>query len=224
VQKLFRQIFNGQFYNLLPDEVYSRYIKNSDLVSTGPDGENLVLCAPDMGALSFVNQVHHSLALPKVARVIMEKTRSGERNVTMTLSKQSDIGIEQLAGKDVIVLDDMVRTGSTIAECCRHLHAGNPRKVCFGVTHFYASPEGRENLNTQAVDEILTLNTIPSILNRDTQGRLRKKMVVLKIEKWIARFLMQHLGRNAACFDENFYSVDMSSKNPRWQANRTGIA
>ena len=37
-------------------------------------------------------------------------------------------------------------------------------------------------MNSRDLDEILTLNTIPSILNRDTQGRLRKKMVVLKIE------------------------------------------
>ena len=43
-----------------------------------------------------------------------------------------------------------------------------------------------------AVDEILTLNTLPTILNRDVQGRLRKKLVVLKIEKWLA----QELGKN----------------------------
>ena len=104
-------------------------------------------------------------------------------------------------------------------ECCRRLRAGNPNKICFGVTHFYASPEGRENLNTRELDEILSLNTIPSILNRDTQGRLRKKMVVLKIEKWIARFLLKHLDRDASKFDRSFYSVDMSSKNPRWRPN-----
>jgi len=216
VQKVFSRAFGGEFYNLMPTEVYGTYIKHSDMVFAGPHGQNLVLCAPDKGALSFVNQVHESLGLGKAARVIMQKSRSGERQVSMTLSDQSDIGIEQLEGKDVIVLDDMVRTGSTIIECCRRLRAGRPRRVCFGVTHFYASPEGRENLNRHDLDEILTLNTIPSILNRDTQGRLRKKMVVLKIEKWIARFLLQQLGREASRLDGNFYSVDMSSKNPRW--------
>ena len=35
----------------------------------------------------------------------------------------------------------------------------------------------------------LTLNTLPTILNRDEQGRLRKKMVVLKVEKWLAQEL-----------------------------------
>jgi ribose-phosphate pyrophosphokinase len=224
VQKLFSRVFGGEFYNLIPNEVYGRYIQYSDMVSTGPQGQNLVLCAPDMGALSFVNQVHDSLRLNKVARVIMQKSRFGERQVSMALSGQSDIAIEQLEGKDVIVLDDMVRTGTTIMECCRHLRAGRPRKICFGVTHFYASLEGRENLNGQDLDEILTLNTIPSILNRDTQGRLRKKIVVLKIEKWIAHFLLRYLGRDASRLDDNFYSVDMSSKNPRWLRNRHSVA
>jgi ribose-phosphate pyrophosphokinase len=75
----------------------------------------------------------------------------------------------------------------------------------------------RENLNSPHIDEILTLNTIPSILNRDSQGRLRKKLVVLKIERWIARFLLGYLGRGDSVVERDFYSVDMSSKNPRWR-------
>jgi ribose-phosphate pyrophosphokinase len=161
--------------------------------------------------------VYDSLGLPKTSRIIMEKVRDGERKVSMSLSKVSDLTLEQIEGKDVIVLDDMVRTGSTIVECCRLLHQGKPHKTCFGVTHFLSSAEARENLNSPYIDEILTLNTIPAILNRDSQGRLRKKLVVIKIEKWIARFLLQYMGRNAAKFEKDFYSVDMSSKNPRWR-------
>jgi ribose-phosphate pyrophosphokinase len=217
VQKLFGRAFGGEFYNLIPDAVYADYLRYSDMVVTGKDGDNLVLCAPDMGALPFVQQVRDSLELSRVPCIIMEKSRTGERQVRMAVSAKSDIQLADIAGKDVIILDDMVRTGSTVVECCRLLREGNPNKIVFGVTHFYASPEGRENLNSQDLDEILSLNTIPSILNRDSQGRLRKKMVVLKIEKWIARFLLQHLGKNASKFDRNFYSVDMSSKNPRWR-------
>jgi ribose-phosphate pyrophosphokinase len=147
----------------------------------------------------------------------MEKVRDGERKVSMSLSKGSDLTLAQIEGKDIIVLDDMVRTGSTIVECCRLLHQGKPNRICFGVTHFLSSAEARENLNSPYIDEILTLNTIPAILNRDSQGRLRKKLVVLKIEKWIAKFLLQYMGRDASKFEKDFYSVDMSSKNPRWR-------
>jgi ribose-phosphate pyrophosphokinase len=151
----------------------------------------------------------------------MEKSRTGERQVRMQVSSRSDVPLEGIAGRDVIILDDMVRTGSTVVECCRLLREGNPRRIVFAVTHFYASPEGRENLNSPLLDEILSLNTIPSILNRDSQGRLRKKMVVLKIEMWIARFLMQYLGKEEGLAGGDFYTVDMSSKNPRWRPNLT---
>ncbi len=217
VQELFSKSFAGEFYNLLPHEVYADYIKFSDMVVSGKDGNNLVLCSPDKGGIPFMNGVYDALNLPKTRRIWMEKTRSGERKVSVSIHPDSDLSLSEIEGKDVIVLDDMVRTGSTVVECCGLLRQGKPNRICFGVTHFYSSPEARENLNSRDVDEILTFNTIPSILNRDTQGRLRKKMVVLKIEKWIVKFLLQYFNMNATKFEKNFYSVDMSSKNPRWR-------
>jgi ribose-phosphate pyrophosphokinase len=217
VQALFSELFDGQFHNLIPSELYADYLKRSDMLTPGEQGENLVLCSPDKGALPFVNAVYDSLGLARTSRIVMEKVRTGERQVSMSLSRESDLSLDEIEGKDVIVLDDMVRTGATIVECCRMLRQGNPRRVCFGVTHFLSRGEIRENLNSPYVDEILTLNTIPSILNRDSQGRLRKKLVVLKIERWIARFLLTYLGHDASAIGTDLYSVDMSSKNPRWR-------
>ncbi len=217
VQTLFSDLFNGEFYNLNPAELYADYIRFSDMVVTGKDGENLVLCSPDHGAVPFMNSVYEALNLTKASRIVMEKVRNGERKVSMSMNKDSDLSLEGIKGKDVIVLDDMVRTGSTIVECCRLLREGNPNRVCFGVTHFLTSAEARENLNSKHIDEILTLNTIPAVLNRDSQGRLRKKLVVLKIEKWIARFLLNYMGQSSQKFEKDFYSADMSSKNPRWR-------
>jgi ribose-phosphate pyrophosphokinase len=217
VQKLFSRLFSGEFHNLIPSELYADYIKCSDMVVTGEDGDNLVLCSPDQGAVPFVNAVYDALGLSKAARIVMKKVRTGERQVSLSVSEESELGLEAIEGKDIIVLDDMVRTGGTIVECCRLLRQGNPRRLCFVVTHFLSSAEARENLNSKSIDEILTSNTIPSVLNRDSQGRLRKKMVVLKIEKWIARFLLNYVGKSTLRFQRDFYAVDMSSKNPRWR-------
>jgi len=112
----------------------------------------------------------------------------------------------------------MVRTGTRIVKACQALREGHPRRVPFCVSHFYSSEEGRENMAVPAIDEILTLNTLPTILNRDTQGRLRRKLVVLKIEKWISRYLRRYCGQtDAAALRDDFYAVDISSKNPRWR-------
>lgn len=216
VQNLFRDVFGGNFHNLIPAEVYAHYIHTSNFLQTGKDGDNLVLVAPDKGATPFANQVWESLGLPNCKRVVMDKVRSGEREVAMTLSSLSEVDMSYIEGKDVLIVDDMVRTGSTIVQCCEHLKKGNPRRVCFGVTHFYSSPEAREKLNSPFIDEIMTTSTLPDIMNRDCQGRLRRKLVILKLGKWIARYVLRMFELNDGRFEKNFYMIDMSSKNPRW--------
>jgi len=109
----------------------------------------------------------------------------------------------------------MVRTGSTVVQSCQFLKQIRPGKLVFAVSHFYASDEGREKMANTAIDEILTLNTLPTVLNRDVQGRLRRKMVVLKIERWLARNLCEILGLPIPA-TETLYNIDMSSKNPRF--------
>jgi ribose-phosphate pyrophosphokinase len=220
VQELFSLTFPGAFHNLIPAEVYAHYIKTSDFAPPGIDGSDLVLCAPDNGAKPFVDLVWESLRLPKCKRIVMDKVRESERKVSMTLAPGSECAVEDLHGKNVVIFDDMVRTGTTIVECSRLLREGMPRRVCFVVTHFHPSQEARDNLNCPELDEILTTATIPAILNRDCQGRLRRKLAVLKLGKWIAGFVLQMLGRDGAEFKEDFYTVDMSSKNPRWKEHQ----
>jgi len=46
---------------------------------------------------------------------------------------------------------------------------------------------------------------------------LRKKMVVLKIEKWLALNLCRILGVPQPELGDSLYAIDMSSKNLRWK-------
>lgn len=213
VRNIFMDRFSGGFHNLKPAEVYTSYMIQSDVV----DHENLVLCAPDKGAVEFAKEVQESFAGQEVPLMVMDKSRHGERGVEVEVSEESQIDIDSVSGKDVVVVDDMVRTGNTIIECCKMIREGNPRKVVFFVTHFYSSREGRINMNDSCIDEIVTTNTIPQILNRDSQGRLRHKMVVLRLERWIARYLMELMGQACGEFTGPLYREDMSSKNPRWK-------
>jgi ribose-phosphate pyrophosphokinase len=222
VQSLFKRRFDGNFFNLSPAKLYADYLMKQNIDGSS---EGLVLCAPDKGATPVVAEVHHELhkkmedllIKPSLSMLQMSKVRSGERSVEITASPESPTSLEEINGREVIVFDDMVRTGHTIMECCRQLKKAGAKRVTFVVTHFYSSAEVKENLNDPAIDEIITTNTLPGILNRDRQGRLRKKMLVLKIEKWIAAFLKhQFCGENP---ENGFlcYAIDMSTKNPRWK-------
>lgn len=213
VKSIFLDRFSGGFHNLLPYDVYSNYMIESDVV----DNDNLILCAPDGGAIPFALSVQEVFGERKVPLMVMDKERTDERGVNVCIAKSSDIGLADIKGKDVVVVDDMVRTGNTIVENCKLIRQGEPNKVIFFVTHFYSSREGRINLNDPSIDEIVTTNTIPRILNRDMQGRLRSKMVVLLLERWIANYLRELLGGPGGALSGPLYREDMSSKNPRWK-------
>lgn len=216
VQKIFSDVFEGNFHNLIPYEIYAHYLLNSDILNYGDQGEGLVLCAPDKGAREFVKAMYDELGLSKAKFIMLDKERTEERKVDITLHKESEHTFDGLNEASVILFDDMVRTGSTVVKSCQFLRQINPKRLVFAVTHFYASDEGRERMAHPAIDEILTLNTLPTILNRDEQGRLRKKLVVLKIEKWLAQELCNILGLSHEQ-ERHAYKIDMSSKNPRFK-------
>ena len=215
VQSTFSQVFEGCFHNLIPYQIYTDYLRHSNLVSYGTEGEGLALCAPDKGARDFVKEMFCQLGLPGAKFILLDKERSGERQVEIKLHEESEHTFEEVHGHDIVLFDDMVRTGSTVVKSCQFLKQIKPGRMVFAVSHFYASEEGREKMASTAIDEILTLNTLPTIQNRDEQGRLRKKMVVLKIERWLAKNLCEILGLPGH-HDDGLYQIEMSSKNPRF--------
>lgn len=215
VQAIFMDRFEGRFHNLLPADLYADYLMDSDVVNQ----KGLVLCAPDRGALSFVKKVRRAMEPAQVPLVFLDKCRTDERCVEISLSPESEISFTDLAGRDVVIIDDMVRTGNTIIEAAKLIKGIHARRIVFLVSHFYSSRECRSNLNDPLLDEIITTTTIPEILNRDIQGRLRHKMVVLQLARWISSHLLRILQPGAPPLLPPLYSEDMSSKNPRWKGH-----
>src|SRR5690606_10166652 len=81
VQDVIRTTFSGGFENLVPAEIYAHYLLRSDIVAHGDAGENLVLCAPDKGAVEFVEHMQRALDLRGAGICKLAKERSGERKV-----------------------------------------------------------------------------------------------------------------------------------------------
>ncbi len=215
VQNIFMDRFSGHFHNLNPADLYASYLTDSDVVRNN----HLILCSPDKGALDFVKRVKKEIGREDLPMLCMDKERKGERDVRIRLSPFSDRTLSEIEGEDIAVIDDMVRTGNTIIETCHLLRSANPERIIFMVTHFYSSRECRAILNDRVLDEIITTTTIPSILNRDVQGRLRHKMVVLSISRWISNYLIHLIDKNAPGLKPPLYSEDISSKNPRWKGS-----
>ena len=230
VKEIYRNVFAGEpatgkprYINLDIAHIVANYVLRSGLVRLWNYGEHVGFVAPDDGAVDFVRKVQEFSGLRNSVLVTMKKTRHGQRDVEIDSS--NDVSL--LKNRDVFILDDMVRTGGTIAANVKMLAenpACAPEKIFFYSTHTYISPEARENLNSPYLTQFITTNTIPNVLNRDDQGRLRKKTVVLKLEPWIGHAVQHCLeyGENSdELYDassvghaDGFYAVDISSKNP----------
>ncbi len=228
VQELFTNTFDGHFYNLSPGGLYAGYLANHSALTLLDSDKGLVICAPDKGAKPFAMSVFDAFCQEtekmnlkaKPTFMVMAKERTGERSVTITAAADSPTSLADVAGREVVVCDDMVRTGGTIMTCCKKLKEAGASRVIFIVTHFYSSHEVKDNLNSEFIDQIITTNTLPNILNRDSQGRLRRKMLILKIERWIANELRSHvLGMDCQPYSPP-YTVDISRKNPYWADNQ----
>ena len=217
------------FINLDISPIIANYILRSGLVRLWNYGEHVGFVAPDDGAVDFVRRVQEFSGLHNSVLVTFRKTRIGQREVSLDLDDE----VELLKNRDVFILDDMVRTGGTLAanisalaesERCR------PANLFFYCTHTYISPEARENLNSPFLNQFITTNTIPNVLNRDDQGRLRKKFMVLKIERWIGhaiRHCLEQKDPPGKIYDsasvpeaDGFYEIDISTKNPLHQQSR----
>ena len=70
------------------------------------------------------------------------------------------------------------------------------------------------------VDQPIVRAWFDNILNRDMQGRLRRKMLILKIERWIVNELRKRILHVDLPPYRPPYSVDISRKNPYWEDNQ----
>ncbi len=231
LKNIYDEVFgtNGErsaFFNLDIAYLVAHYI----LQVANPQrlGENVGLVAPDQGAEDFVRSVRRFTGLRDAEVVVLEKQRHGQRSVEMTLPANA----HRLKDREVFILDDMVRTGGTIAKAASLLHENEetrPRRIYFYCTHTYISPEARENLHAGALTEFATTNTLPNVLNRDDQGRLRQKIVVLKIEAFLADAILHCLeGREEPSERYHprrlkqagiYYQLDFSTRNELRGAN-----
>lgn len=235
LSRLYKEIFFERssenkpcFINLDIAHIVSNFILRYGLARTEDYGANIGFVAPDSGAVAFASRVRNFTGLDRSVLVNIDKVRHGQRDVELSSNE-----VEILRGKDVFILDDMVRTGGTIAASIKLLaenEKSRPNSIFFYCTHAYISAEGRQNLNSPYLTQFVTTNTMPNILNRDDQGRLRKKTIVLKIEKWISNAIIHCLeqgrdpeevyGRGSVRLAGNLYDVDVSSKNPRRKESR----
>lgn len=122
------------------------YFKQFDL-------SNMVVVSPDLGNAKAASAFARRLGVPMAAGA---KQRFDDDRVSIA----SIIG--DVAGRDIVVLDDEIAKGSTVIELLARLREHNVRSVRVACTHGLFSGGALERLSAQPdIDEIVCTNTVP---------------------------------------------------------------
>jgi len=114
--------------------------------------KDIVIASPDTGGTKRANVFAKHLGTDMV---ICHKTRTKANLIdSMTL-------IGEVENKDVIIIDDIIDTGGTIAKAADLMKSKGARSVRACATHAVLSGTAIERMEASALDEILLTDTIP---------------------------------------------------------------
>ena len=113
---------------------------------------NLTVCTADVGGIKGAWKFAESLNVPLA---IVDKKRSGDDKVeAMAL-------IGDVAGRNILIPDDMIATGGTLGEAAKFLKEKGAKDLYTCCTHGVLSGKAVETLKSAGFKEVVMTNTIP---------------------------------------------------------------
>lgn len=139
--------FNIPVDHLFATPVLVEYFKKLEF-------QNLSVIAPDAGGVeragAFAKRLDASLS-------IIDKRRDREKkNVAKVMHIVGDV-----AGRDALIIDDMVDTAGTLVEATEALLRAGAQRVFAGATHAVLSGPAMRRLNASNVQQLVVTDTIP---------------------------------------------------------------
>src|SRR5437868_3395863 len=125
--------------------VFIPYIENLKL-------ENLTFAAPDVGA---TNRIREIASYFNAEMVICDKHRKRANEIA------SMVVIGDVAGKDIILIDDICDTGGTLAKAAGLLKEKGATSVRALCTHPVLSGNAYSNIENSVLEELVVCDTIP---------------------------------------------------------------
>ncbi|TAH36009.1 MAG: ribose-phosphate pyrophosphokinase [Planctomycetota bacterium] len=162
------------FFDVPVDHLYAKPVIQAEVEKLGLD--KLVVCSPDVGGIRLARAYARSL---NAGLAIVDKRRVG---ATETVSENV---IGEVAGKNVLLVDDMISTAGSITEATRMLQSRGAERVYIAVTHAVLCGPAVERLENCPCESILVTNTIP--LRGEVPNRLRVVSIAPLLARAIAR-------------------------------------
>lgn len=123
-----------------------------------------IIVGPDSESRQWVEAVAAPLGLDVL---IGCKLRTGDRDVTIEIS-----GIERVAGRPAVLVDDVISSGATLAESARLLRAAGAASVDVTAVHMLGPPSALAMLKAAGVGAIESADSVPHETNTVTLAPL----------------------------------------------------
>ncbi|MBU3889370.1 ribose-phosphate pyrophosphokinase [Methylosinus sporium] len=147
-------------------------------------GDPVAVVSPDLGgekrAELFRQRLETILARP-VAKGFMDKHRSmGE--IT------GEIFAGDVAGRAVVILDDLISSGATMARAARACRANGATRIFLAATHALFARDAEAALREAPIEEIVVTDTVAP--SEAAALRLRGRLVTLGVETLLAEAIV----------------------------------
>jgi ribose-phosphate pyrophosphokinase len=131
--------------HLFASPVFFKYLEKQK-------GEDMVVISPDVGGMKMA--AAYATILGASLGMVWKK-----RTSATTVESINIVG--DLAGKDVLIVDDITETAGTLTNAAKLMRESGAKSVRAAVSHSLLSPIAYERLAKGYIDELITTNTIP---------------------------------------------------------------
>ncbi|QQL45513.1 ribose-phosphate diphosphokinase [Sulfuriroseicoccus oceanibius] len=139
------------FFDIPVDHLYAAPVLIRHLKERGLN-DNLVVVSPDVGGVKMARAYSDALGaeLAIVAKHRVSATEVEAINV-----------IGDVAGKDVLLVDDMTETAGTLTAAAKILKASGAGKIFAGVSHAVLNDLAQTRLNESEIEELICTDSTP---------------------------------------------------------------
>ncbi len=152
------------FFDVPVDNVFGSPVLVHDILKK-TDLENPIVVSPDIGGVVRARAIAKLLNDTDMAIIDKRRPKANEAQVMHIIG--------DVAGRDCILVDDMIDTGGTLCKAAEALKARGAKRVFAYATHAVFSGKAVENIASPALDEIVVTDTIPLSPEIKALGKVR---------------------------------------------------
>jgi ribose-phosphate pyrophosphokinase len=165
------------FFDIPVDNVYGSPVLLGDAWKRGDS--DLVVVSPDVGGVARARAFARRLDDADLAIIDKRRPRPNESRVMNIIG--------EVAGKNCVLVDDMVDTAGTLCLAAQALKDAGALKVTSYITHALLSGAALERIGKSALDELVVTDTIPLSAAAQNIGRIRQLSVAALLAETIRR-------------------------------------